>query len=152
MASTEEILLDFLPKDAKENRTEKFLQKNAIYQKICLQIQHENKMCTQIAFLISAAPIFTRFLKLLQSCGPLVHVLYTELKETLILVMNRFWKNELVAGKAGKDLVKVDLSIAENLKPLTEVEIGKPTKQILQRTECQTRSWNKETNAKVLHS
>ena len=39
-------LLDFLPKDAKENRTKKFLQKNERYQKICLQIQQENKMCT----------------------------------------------------------------------------------------------------------
>ena len=43
--------LDFLPKDAKENRTEKFLQKNARYQKICLQIQQENKTCAQIAYL-----------------------------------------------------------------------------------------------------
>ena len=73
--------LDFLPKDAKESRTKKFLQENARYQKICLQIQEENKTCAQIAFLLGAAPIFTRFLKLLQSCGPLVHVLYTELKE-----------------------------------------------------------------------
>ena len=50
-----------------------------------------------------------------------MHVLYTELKETLTLVMNRFLKNELVAGK---DLIKVDLSIAENLKPVTELEIS----------------------------
>ena len=47
--------------------------------------------------------------------------------------MNRFLKNELVAGKVGKDLIKVDLSIAENLKPLTELEIGEPPKQILQK-------------------
>ena len=87
----------------------------------------------QIAFLLSTAPIFTKCLKLLQSCGPSVHVLYTELKETLTLVMNRFLKNELVTGKAGKDLMKVDLSVAENLKPLTELEIGEPTKQILQK-------------------
>ena len=85
----------------------------------------------QIAFLLSAAPIFTRFLKLLPSCGSLVHVLYTELKETLTLVMNRFLKNELVTGKAGKDIIKVDLSIAENLKPIIELEIGEPTKQIM---------------------
>ena len=89
--------------------------------------------CAQIAFLVSAAPIFTRFLKLLQSCGTLVHVLYTELKETLTLVMNRFLKNELVTGKAGKYCIKVYLSIAENLKPLTELEIGESTKQILQK-------------------
>ena len=59
--------------------------------------------------------------------------MYTELKGTLTLVMNRLLKNELVTGKAGKDLIKVDLSIAENLKPLTELEIGVPTKQILQK-------------------
>ena len=80
--------------------------------------------CAQIAFLLSAAPIFTRFLKLLQSYGPLVHVLYTELKETLTLVMNRFLKNEMVAGKAGKDLIKVDLGIADNMKPVTELEMS----------------------------
>ena len=62
-----------------------------------------------------------------------MHVLYTELKETLTLVMNRFLGNELVTGKAGKDLIKVDLSIAENLKLLTDLEIGEPTKQILQK-------------------
>ena len=38
--------------------------------------------------------------------------------------MNRFLKNELVAGKAGKDLIKVGLSIAENLKPVTELEMS----------------------------
>ena len=47
-----------------------------------------------------------------------------ELKETLTMVMNLFLKNELFAGKAGKDLIKVDLSIAENLKPVTEPEMS----------------------------
>ena len=90
-----------------------------------MQTKYNKKTkCAQIAFLSSAAPIFTRFMKLLQSCGPLVHVLYTELKETLILVMNRLLKNELVAGKAGKDCIKVDLSTAENLKPVTELEMS----------------------------
>ena len=39
---------------------------------------------------------------------------------------------EVVTGKAGKALIKVDLSIAENLKPLIGLEIGEPAKQILQ--------------------
>ena len=58
---------------------------------------------------------------------------YTGLKETLTLNMNRFLKNELVTGKAEKDLINLDLCIAENLKPLPEFEICEPTKQTLQK-------------------
>ena len=39
-------------------------------------------MREQIAFLASVAPIFSKFLKKFQAEGPLVHILFAEMKET----------------------------------------------------------------------
>ena len=112
----------------------------------------ENKTCAQMAFIASVTPIFMRFLKLLQSSGPLIHVLYSELKDNLPLVMKRFLKHELISGKSGRYVIQIDINNVENLKPIAELEIGEPTKCFLQKMSGNQVFWFEERGAEVLQN
>ena len=120
--------LEFLPEDAKKQRTEKLLEQNDRYKAICLKLKnYELKICAQISFLVSVAPIFNRFLKLFQIEGPLVHILHHELKEILFSLMGRFVKQDCNKEKSAHDLAKLDVEKSENLLPIEEMDVGEPT-------------------------
>jgi len=94
-------------------------------------------------FFVRPVASLTDFVKLFQSCSPLVHILYDKLNELLHSVMFKFLKSDLVQGKDGADLVdlKCDLvqgkdgadlvdlkcDLADNWLPLKEMDIGMGT-------------------------
>ena len=80
-----------------------------------------------MALLVSVAPIFTKFLKKFQAEGPLVHILFTEMKETLESVILRFIKRKSIDGKTAKDVLKLDVTDKDILLPLKSVEVGEET-------------------------
>ena len=59
--------------------------------------------------------------------------MYSSLVDLVKSLLRMFVKADLVAGKAGKDLVDIDVSKAENHLSDIELEIGTPTQQRLAR-------------------
>ena len=120
--------MNFCLRILKKQRTEKLLEQNDRYKAICLKLKnYELKICAQISFLVSVAPIFNRFLKLFQTEGPLVHILHHELKEILFSSMGRFVKQDCYKEKSAHDLAKLDVEKSENLLPIEEMDVGEPT-------------------------
>jgi len=83
----------------------------------------------QLHFLKSVCIVFTRFLKLFQKVEPLIHLLYNECHQLLLIMMRRFLKLEVIEGKAGESLVEIDFELATN--QLVEIDIGTNTKKAL---------------------
>ena len=74
-------------------------------------------------FVSFLAASLTDFVKLFQSCCPLVHILNDKLNELLRSVMVKFLKFDLVQGKDGSDLVGLKCDQANNWLPLKEMDI-----------------------------
>ena len=79
-------------------------------------------------FISFLAASLTDFVKLLQSCSPLVHILYDKLNELLCSVMVKFLKFDLVQGKHGSDLVDLKCDQADNCLPSKEMDINMGTR------------------------
>ena len=64
----------------------------------------------------------------------MVHVLYICLVDVLKLLMNRFVKPELVRGKSGAALAKLDINKSSNhLKSDEKIDIGHITRMEMQK-------------------
>ena len=63
----------------------------------------------QLYFLQSVGPIFTDFLTLFQTKGPLVHILQPRLLELVKTLLFRFLKRDHVEGKSARQLIELDL-------------------------------------------
>ena len=63
---------------------------------------------------------------MLQSKGPLVHIIYKTMEDLLKIVMKRFLKVKVIDGFRGKELQKVDVTKKEN-----QLEIGVKTERLL---------------------
>lgn len=81
-----------------------------------------------IKFLIGIAPVFDHYLTIFQSQGPLVHCMYSEMKDLLSTILGRFLKPSLVQGVLAKDLVVVDVKDASNHKELSKMDFGMEVK------------------------
>ena len=90
--------LEELPKQSREERTIKNLEKNERYNRICRKLQ-EKSFPAQLAFLLSVEPIFKKFLYFFQSEGPLIHLLRDQMCELLKSVMHRFLKSQAIKDR-----------------------------------------------------
>ena len=57
--------------------------------------------------------------------------MFNELKKLLVTVMKRFIKSEVIEGKSGKSLLKLDVGKKEIYLPLEEIEIDAKTTRLL---------------------
>lgn len=107
-------------------------QKNKRFQSLQRTLKNEEKQLNvEMAFLESVKPLFDAFLKTFQAEGPLIHFLYPSLLELLKMLMKRFVKNELVVGKSGSELVKIDVSKSTKQLSDSEIDIGTPCRKAL---------------------
>ena len=124
-----EYFLKELPKTAAQNKTVKLLEKNESYSRIC-RLLKAPAILIQMNFLISLEPLYDRFLKLFQREDPLIHILYSEMKDLMRGFMLRFLKSSIVSAQnTGKKLLEVDVEEKDN--QLSDMEIGQSTKSLL---------------------
>ena len=124
-----EYFLKELPKTATQNKTLKLLEKNETYNRICRTLKAPATLI-QMNFLISLEPLYDKFLKLFQREDPLIHILYSEMKDLLRAFMLRFLKNSVVSAQnTGKKLHEVD--VEEKNSQLSDMEVGQSTKALL---------------------
>ena len=96
----------------------------------------------EMAFFQSVKLLFDSFLTVFQAKGPMVHLLYISLVDVLKLQINRFVKPELVSGKSGVDLAKLDINKSSNQLSDEKIDIGHITRMEmrkltpLQHKEC----------------
>ena len=108
---TKECFLEYLPK---EKGFEKGAANNERYKRISTLFKRENAILVQIAFLIDAAILFQNFLTAFQFEGPLIHILFKELKSLLKSIMLRFIDPKVLEGKSGADLANIVVDSEEN--------------------------------------
>ena len=124
-----EYFLKELPKTATQNKTPKLLEKNETYNRICRTLKAPATLI-QMNFLISLKPLYDKFLKLFQREDPLIHILYSEMKDLLRAFMLRFLKNsDVSAQNTGKKLLEVN--VEEKNSQLSDMEVGQSTKALL---------------------
>ena len=70
------------------------------------------------------APLFGGYLCHFQSEGPLIHVLFGQMKLLLMTVMKRFIKADAVNGLKGRQLLALNVSDPKIQLPLSSMDIG----------------------------
>ena len=115
--------LEELPKQAREERTIKNLEKNERYNRICRKLQ-DKFFPAQLAFLLSVEPIFKKFLCFFQSEGPLIHLLRDQMCQLLKSVMHSFLKSQAIKDKEGKHLLTVEYFKPDNQPFFSQIEVG----------------------------
>ena len=113
--------LRYLP-DKKEYK--KTLPNNKRYTRIKNALNSESETLLQIKFLVGVAPIFTTYLKMFQAEGPLVHLMFVEMKSLLVKVMKRFLKAAVVDGKKDTELKTLNVTDKENQLILKDMDVG----------------------------
>ena len=116
-----EYFLQYIPSKKEYKQT---LSNNKRYQRIQSALKSENRMLIQIKFLVGVAPLLTKYLKVFQAEGPLVHVLFIEMKSLLVTLMKRFLKADVVNGKKAMELQTLVVTDEANQLPLKEIDIG----------------------------
>ena len=127
---TKECFLEYLPK---EKGFEKGAANNERYKRISTLFKRENAILVQIAFLIDAAILFQNFLTAFQFEGPLIHILFKELKSLLKSIMLRFIDPKVLEGKSGADLANIVVDSEENQLSLDKIVVGAKTKRFLKK-------------------
>ena len=110
--------------------TNKACEKSARYKRIRRLIQDPAFMM-QLHFLRAACPLFSKFLTLFQSEGPLVHILHESLTDVLRSTMLRFMKANVVVDKKGKDLFSIDVKKTDNHLSHKDIDVGHVVRQKL---------------------
>ena len=77
------------------------------------------------------APLFEKYLKIFQSEEPLVHILYPEMKNVLIVLMKRLIKPALLKDKTVSELVKINFDKEENQLKLMKIDYRKEAENYL---------------------
>ena len=70
------------------------------------------------------APIFEKYLRLFQSKGPLVHIMFQEMKDVVTTIMKRFMKASVVDGKLTRELMELDIANNDNHLDYTHMGFG----------------------------
>ena len=106
-----------MPQQKEYKRT---LPKNKPYGKIVMALNDKEKeTLVQIKFLIGGAPIFSKYLKMFQSEGALVHCIFQYTKNLLLTILKHFIKADVVDScKWAKDLVSLNISDESKQLPL----------------------------------
>jgi hypothetical protein len=115
--SLEKYFLEWLPTNKKEVlRSDRY--------KLIAKHLHNRLTLAKIQFLLAASQSFHNFLVLFQTEGPLIHILYIELKKLLLALLNQFVEPHLLLEKSATEIIKINLSRAENLLHLKKISIG----------------------------
>ena len=123
--------LEYLPSMKTEFKN--YTSKNERYQKIVEKLKISQRMLVQMAFVIDVSKPYYKFLLRFQGEGPLIHIMFSELKKVLLAVMRRFMKSEELNGKSAKSLLKMDPKKEEFHLPLEKIEVGAKTERLLQK-------------------
>jgi hypothetical protein len=115
--SLEKYFLEWLPTNKKE------VLSSDRYKLIAKHL-HNRLTLAKIQFLLAASQFFHNFLVLFQTEGPLIHILYIELKKLLLAHLNQFVEPHLLLEKSATELIKINLSYAENLLHLKKMSNG----------------------------
>ena len=109
--------IQYLPQQKEYKKT---LPNNRRYSRIVKALKdNEKETLVEIKFLVGIAPIFTKYLTMFQSEGPLVHCIFGQMKVVLITILKRFMKPDAVDScKFAKDLKSRDVSDISKHLPL----------------------------------
>ena len=108
---SKEYFLEYLPK---QKSFKKVAANNERYKRISTLFKRENVILVKIAFLFDAAISFQKFLTTFQFEGPLIYILFKELKSLLKSILLRFIDPKILEGKFGEDLTKIVVDSKEN--------------------------------------
>ena len=122
--------LEYLP--SMKTEFQNYTSKNEMYQKIVEKFKISQRMLVQMVFVIDVRKPYYKFLLRFQGKGPLIHIMFSELKKVLLAVMRRFNSEEL-NGKSAKSLLKMDPNKNEFHLPLEKIEVGAKTERLLQK-------------------
>ena len=118
-----------LPKTAAASKTLKLVESNPRYIRICRTLKSPSVL-VQMNFLLGLTPLFDRFLKFFQREDPLVHILFSEMKDLLKSFMLRFLKSSTVDGlKTGKILLEFNVEKSDS--QLIDIEVSQGTEKLL---------------------
>lgn len=104
------------------------------YRRIASKLKSEG-LIVQLHFLASIKPVFDKYLRIFQTEGPLIHCLYSSIVDLIKTILYRFLKEDLIKGKTGQDLSKIDPTQTENKIQHEKIDIGKPARQELQKVK-----------------
>ena len=127
---SKEYFLEYLPK---QKGFEKGAANNERYQRISTLFKIENIILVQIAFLIFAAIPLQKFLTTFQFGGPLIQILFKELKSLLKSIMLRYIDPKILEGNSGADLAKIVVDSQENQLSLDKIVVGAKTERFLKK-------------------
>ena len=109
---------------------EKTTQQNPGYQRIAAFFRKEKFTLVQLTLNIDVSVPFVNFLTVFQSEGPLVHIIYTAMKDLVKIVMKRLLKAKVIDRLSRKELKKVDVTKKEN-QVSDKLEIAAKTECLL---------------------
>ena len=119
----------FLPFNKEYKR---HLPKNERFQRINTALKKDEQLSLlEIEFLRNIAPIFTKFLRMFQADGPMIHLMHHELRTILSTIMGRFLKSQVLDVKSSKDLLKIEICKVENQLSLDKMDVGDPVRKLL---------------------
>ena len=125
---TEPYFLDFLPV---QEESEKTLPKNKRCKRIKEHLQNKKEITVQITFLVEFSPMMNQFLLQFQAEGPMVHLLYAELKNILLKVSRRFIKADKVNSLTGVKLQRLNVQDTDLQLSLEQMFVGPKTEEAL---------------------
>ena len=116
---------------------EKVAADNERHKQISTPFKRENIILVQMtpysAFLIDVAIPFQKFLTTFQFEGPLIRILFKELKSLLKSIMLRFIDPKILEGKSGANLAKIAVDSQENQLSLDKIVVGAKTEHFSQK-------------------
>ena len=77
-----------------------------------------------IKSLLSIAPVFENYLIVFQGEGPLVHCMFSEMKNLMTTLMRRFLKPTEIDGKLAKELLSIDVKDPSYHHDLSKMDFG----------------------------
>ena len=117
------------PRKAREERTERVLQNNETYKRICNAVRGTDVLL-QIHFLISIKEVFDRILSILQRQEPLIHILHEECLNLVKTLQRRFLKTDAIE-KSSRELLKMDVKEKVIQCGDNELQVGEETRKVL---------------------
>ena len=122
-------LCDFVKQLGKD---EKSAPKSSNYRRVRSMLGSETQKVTkvQLEFIKGCVPVFEEFLTLFQKNEPTIHLLYSSMCSTLLKLLLRFIKPEVVDGKHGRDLASISTNSNHQLTD-KDLDIGDGTRKAL---------------------
>lgn len=93
--------------------TDKERQNNDRIRKL-VKLMGNTTLVTEMHFLKSVMPLFTRITRMFQSEAPLIHILFDELSTLVSTLLRRFVKEKVVGNKSGMQLYQIDYQDSSN--------------------------------------